>query len=1606
LVIEADKSRETPEMRDARVKADIQTRISEAAAGGKPLGLKELAIQSGMNPVLQDQADTLLRNKSVRQVLEANQPDHWVQKRAQQIRNDDSASLGYVRAEPGSEQDREENEKAWVQAIDEMATLNSINYSNGPIPLPIDQAPDSSYWRALVGKKAEIVGKDPRTGKPLIRFQTDAGWALDALSLPQTVYVSTGIPEKMSQTLYGKAPGTEDAKLFDPEYAKRTAAEKRSFQEIASETNIQNPYFEAAVKTGAGIGDVAFPDLLSAVGAGGKVVGAGAKAIAATEKGAKALAVTREIRAGLGIVNKADAVAHLDRVAEMEAATQRASRMEGRPLLRAEGETVVAPRPSAEDELTALKQRAATPEKEVADYARGVEATAEEAGKFGKPLVTELERRALSAISGVVPKSGPERTLLEDLVIGTTGTPESMALVQTGPGPTSARLAKNLAEYVEKNGSSPVTQSLLAHIQEGRAKAIESLRSVLAADTVNLSEKPVAALRAVVDAVVPEQKWTVLGALADTIGLGPKSKLGDQAYQAIKDGEVYLTSSERDAFTQNIRSALAGRDLPPSLIPDAMEVLTPQKLAAIDEYVSGERKLLKAERVGLEAEDAFRQVQPKVVVRKMTDFVATTFRVATSGSDPASDFEKAHLSRDIREAQVRCTRAIDAAVSDASKLKDEDMAVAYMEAARLQDKTGRTLLTSGTNHFDMFKAGVDLRLVGDAALRDLSRSYIPTETLNALVASENKGLEDLLDGLRKDLKTRKPVGEVMRDLQDATHRLTDGVVDPAGWRRFTSGVAAHGTQLPVLEELFGSGIVMTGAQRNYLMDTFAGSVGGGYSRAERAELTELRGALAEMEESRRVAQKNYDMMSARMREVIPHMDALKPYVEDLQESIAKLQRGKEGRQASLEGAEYSARARTMGLSPEAEYVPATLKSGGPPDLGNLIDHDTIEQVRRVQALLSEPTFIPSKVREEITKKLGQAMSRQGGTTNLGQYAVTMAKTGMTRGTWMVSPRYTLFNFYGDAGQTAQAHGMQVSIKNSVRSILQLAMASPFVGQALALTGNAEEARKGLQVAGDLMANPKKMREALVTMKRGGTLRQVAEQVGSLSEVNQILDGSDEVIRIGDQLISGKKLREVAVKSGVLDTISHGLLEDEIEVARIQTLEGGKTLRQIDPRRADKALRESVEDIVEGIGERQRVGLFITLIEHGADPWDAGKGVVDALYDYKYSMSESDRNVVWKILNPWWAWQKNANAQMTRSLFAPMGAYRMKVLATAPATAVDLVSEWYEEKSVDPFGVMIDGMSPQQHDDYVGFIAGMQEAYPDMTPHEIKLALRNVAPLGTNEGGIGSWAISDKMKFDYEHVVKPYMVAEQGDVDVPGYMVDRPMIKMRPTREEMDAMFRTGTASTANYYAYMLPPDNFEAYWAWVGAMSSVPGSVYSGVKLASEGAPIAGRSVISDVQTVMDPQRAPVVGIVLTTMGGKKVQTRVSDTVGAALTTIGVAEQVKKYNQTGFTSSSAPGVSNEKYVISNPALSLAWTTIGAPLSSIDTNLVRTGEDLWNTPNMKTLLKFGVGVPYAEILPAGTTSREAYDMGEGMQNVPLADAPMEGASYAEPPASSL
>jgi hypothetical protein len=171
--------------------------------------------------------------------------------------------------------------------------------------------------------------------------------------------------------------------------------------------------------------------------------------------------------------------------------------------------------------------------------------------------------------------------------------------------------------------------------------------------------------------------------------------------------------------------------------------------------------------------------------------------------------------------------------------------------------------------------------------------------------------------------------------------------------------------------------------------------------------------------------------------------------------------------------------------------------------------------------------------------------------------------------------------------------------------------------------------------------------------------------------------------------------EASVKKGV------DLAERELLEAADAAVGIGYPVENL--RRRVKTTAAELSDIVtqtaETWSERERIGAMITLMEAGMEPRTAARMVIDGLYDYAGSMTKGDRHVLVNLMFPFWAFQKNANRMVLRTMFSPQGAYRMGVLRRGMDVSAEAITHLLYERVADPYGLDYDSMPPDLQDNY-------------------------------------------------------------------------------------------------------------------------------------------------------------------------------------------------------------------------------------------------------------------------------------------------------------------
>ena len=357
--------------------------------------------------------------------------------------------------------------------------------------------------------------------------------------------------------------------------------------------------------------------------------------------------------------------------------------------------------------------------------------------------------------------------------------------------------------------------------------------------------------------------------------------------------------------------------------------------------------------------------------------------------------------------------------------------------------------------------------------------------------------------------------------------------------------------------------------------------------------------------------------------------------------------------------------------------------------------------------LSEGYYIPQAVRERIGASLARAnipppkkgrsiiLSADDELTGFASLAYTYMKTRMTRGAFMIRQRYFLMNTMDHFGQLAMTLGLMPAVMSTVRVLAQDLFILPTVARSLYFAQKAgvapdeaaEIVRRGLQRGGDKAA------QAVGRLFNASKYR---------IDLNDIMDGKDTWIRVGNKLVNPKEVRRIAVEEGIFSSFDTRALERNVrrETAKNMrdAVDANTSLKRKVANVFDDVLKMT-QDTAEAWSERERLGAMVTMMEMGFDTRAAARVTIDALYDYAGSMSQLDRKWLINMILPFWAFQKNANRHVFDMMFSSWGAYRMGVLRRSQEYGADLISYLAYDGFVDPYGVDVENLPPEVAQQY-------------------------------------------------------------------------------------------------------------------------------------------------------------------------------------------------------------------------------------------------------------------------------------------------------------------
>lgn len=1304
---------------------------------------------------------------------------------------------------------------------------------------------------------------------------------------------------------------------------------------------------------------------------------------------------------------------------ESEGLWATAERVRGNIHAAPAGETGAAIRSAAEDyekAATRLGKQSPLVAGAVEDAAL---ASASKTGGKAPAYIRSVQEAAALAKEGKgsVSRVGDSLRLIADAVDeGRLGEQEARALTDTLMDSTQ-RTAQDLARGMRESSLLPKAPKsaaihLLDALQEGSPAYAQLAKAKATLDTaeaqwaatnkvsatvlekLGLAETKGGQLRLVNAPVTAGEKRAVEGVIrAQTKGVQALRSARETAAQAVlkaADKGIVLTQPEAQALRSSMTTqmssytyALADKVDPLRASVDALssaEPITSAQLAAADSSLRRAgvetRRGLGAKAMALQDPETARSLFTSKVGRasyrsaivQRAQRVLDVVKVPLLGIDPLSEWERAHLSADMRDMALRSERLIARIGADISRLNTIEEVADYLSGVD-RSLNGRPLATSGSSFvqdFAMLAASGGAEY--DAVLHRLVRTLTEGAGGGALgeeaVTRAVTELRAAVDGSILPLYERMGVtaGDEAAGVQAAYDRLLDPTtspelakmvrgMDPGVRARTFGGWVAAETQLNrEVRRLFAEGAALTKDESQAMLaigeGTFAPPLRGAHNdvslmlSARRyftpgtelepvrfIEAVDKREGLMAAIHGRKPQVADIPAVEGDTVAGIPLADSRATEVMSPRETRAAAEGyatyGREGpapvyhpsaADVARENAERAAQglkpkpSPTLGKNMRARFPAldeATDPGVLPGELTEELDQLTslgaeqpwLERAKKVpyeesgfpakdvRTLEENIAFLPAHVRARLAAAVADVYKPRV-PTGWGNM-LTAWKLAQTRGAIGVRPKYFLDNYFGDIEQIYAAFGLNTAVKQAQRTAATAALATVpsgllrMVGGApLELGGNALMSwfvggERGSQLFAKLAAASQDTSEALGRFLSLGSMR---------VETSSIIEGaSNKVIRVGSHAYTARELREIAVRGGVFDTRNADVAMHADGTFWASVKEKAAALG-IGGRR----LSHGVEEIAETIGLRQRVGLYSSLIEEGMLPEDAARGVVKALYDYKYTVTAAEKSGILQFVIPFWAYQKNANRQFLGALMSPRGMYRIKTFLAGRKVTRELLQQLatsVNKEDGDDVGVLggrIPDGDPAQ-EAYVKFNALRKRVGPGVTT----LQWNKLLTSGTTSWGgtdltvddiilLREWTVPFYNQGLHDAYARGREAVDVGIVDNTGPVGRRQLLSKENANPDADDNALMPDVDT--YWEVLYPPSSAESALGW-----SLTGL---GVVLTTVSATIHPEQTVNPLtvaQQVVDPTRAPFLGPVIGGLTNTSKPVRISKGLGSAL---------------------------------------------------------------------------------------------------------------------------
>jgi UPF0716 family protein affecting phage T7 exclusion len=174
---------------------------------------------------------------------------------------------------------------------------------------------------------------------------------------------------------------------------------------------------------------------------------------------------------------------------------------------------------------------------------------------------------------------------------------------------------------------------------------------------------------------------------------------------------------------------------------------------------------------------------------------------------------------------------------------------------------------------------------------------------------------------------------------------------------------------------------------------------------------------------------------------------------------------------------------------------------------------------------------------------------------------------------------------------------------------------------------------------------------------------------------------------------------------------------------------------------DLMLKHGLES-ADAWADLERTGLAVTFMELGYSPQTAARMVVEAVYDYRGSMTQADRSWFNRLTRPFFAFTKNAIHHVTNLMSSPVGRFYARSMAKLPFLSAEAATTVMYEFLIGPYGINTSAMNSSEMNAYYDMRNFLEYGLGDQVDRGTLNQYREILPDDAKD-------ISDKELMDYD-----------------------------------------------------------------------------------------------------------------------------------------------------------------------------------------------------------------------------------------------------------------